>query len=100
MANFEVGQELYAFSTGAVMIFNKKSRKAVELIGKQDGFVGVNPMGRCTLWFFDSENNAKKCRNVIRLSGIEYGKNISKFVVSKDGIPTFDSQYAKENGMV
>jgi len=99
-SELKAGQELYAIPTGVISVFQKKSREAVNVICKQDGFLGVHPLDGYTLWFFDTENNAKKCRNVMRSYGIGYGKNISKFIVDKGGVPVFDEKYAKDNGMM
>lgn len=75
------GEVLYSVATGVVNNLKKASREAVKVMCMQEGFKAshiVNGVG--TLWFYDSENNAKGARNVARSFGIQCGDNICKFV--------------------
>lgn len=70
-----------------------KSRKAmveaIEYIKKLDGFVGVHPVD---LWhnllLFDSENNAKGGRNLLRAQGVQCSTYIVPILV--------ETKYIKE----
>ena len=58
--------------------------KAIKLIEEQEGLLGVTPMyPRGTLLLFDTENNAKGARNVLRFNGVKCGDNICKVFVGK-----------------
>ena len=58
--------------------------KAIELIKEQEGLVGVTPMyPRGTLLLFDTENNAKGARNVLRFNGVKCGDNICKVFIDE-----------------
>lgn len=71
--------ELWTVATGNVVPWNKKSREALNFIKNLEGFVGAQPhYPYGTLWFFDSENNAKIARNLMQAKGILCGKNICK----------------------
>jgi len=75
------GEEMYSVATGVVNNLRKASREAVKVMCTQEGFVAThNVSGYGTLWFYDSENNAKGARNVARSFGIQCGDNICKFV--------------------
>lgn len=64
--------------------FNKGAREAIKLIKEQEGFVAVYPQyPHGTLLLFDTENNAKGARNVLRFRGVDVGKNICKVFVDK-----------------
>ncbi len=75
--------ELWTVAVGNLplipFLHKKAVRDAVKLIKEQDGFVGVYPIyPRGTLLLFDSENNAKGARNILRFRGIGCGSNICK----------------------
>lgn len=72
---------VWSVATGYVNPLIKRSRQAVKFLSEQPGFIGVHPTpdGRATLWFYDTENNAKGARNMARTKGIECGKNICRF---------------------
>lgn len=95
----EPGMELYAIVSGRIKAMKKESRQAVEFLAKQEGFVaiGLTPDGWHSLYFYDSENNAKGARNNGRGLGIIFGNNISKFVVDGNCIPVFDEAYMNEH---
>lgn len=84
---------LYAVGTGKINPLMKRSRKAVKLMRDCDGFVGLHMMDRGCLWFYDTEGNAKRARNIGRDAGIEFGYNIARFIVGEDNVPEFDESY-------
>lgn len=88
----EPGTKLYALATGRISVFRKASREAASLVSKQPGFVAVYPDAEhsATLWYFDSENAAKRARNVCQAQGIQFGANVSRWIVAADGVPEFD----------
>lgn len=100
IANLEPGMELYSVATGRLALLSRRSRQAAKLMGDQDGFTGYNivPDGRM-LWFYATEADAKRARNVAESQGVQCGRNICRFVVAPDGVPEFDSQWARERGM-
>lgn len=56
--------------------------EAIKLIKEQEGLIGVTPMyPRGTLLLFDTENNAKGARNMLRFNGVKCGDNICKAFV-------------------
>ncbi len=67
----------WAFGVGNVTmnpLFQKAQKKAFDLIKAQEGFLGVHPMyPHGTLLIFDTENNAKGARNVLRSKDIKCG---------------------------
>ena len=66
----------------------KSAKEALKYITKLDGFIGVHPHPPDgTLCIFDSENNAKRARNMMRSKGILTGTNICEVFV--------DEQYLK-----
>lgn len=63
----------------------KGTKRAVELIKEQEGLVAVHPCyPRGTLLLFDTENNAKGARNILRYNGVQCGDNICKVFVEKE----------------
>ena len=92
---------LYSVATGRLSLFRKASREACRFMGEREGFKGVHvhPETGSLLWFFDSENAAKVARNEAEAQGIECGRNICKWNVAADGVPEFDSDWARERGM-
>lgn len=74
----------WGFGTGAVDPFKKASRQAAKYISKQPGFLAVHlPDARHTLWVFDTENNAKKAKNLATAKGIVCGREVVSFFVEK-----------------
>ena len=62
----------------------KKVTEAVELIKTLEGLIGVSPCyPKGTLLLFDTENNAKGARNVLRFHDVQTGTNICKVFVDK-----------------
>ena len=76
-------RKLWAVATGEVRPWLKRSREAVEYIKDLDGFVGVHPVDGCTLWLFDTLNNAKIARNLMLSKGIQCGDNICDVFVDE-----------------
>lgn len=72
--------EAWTVAVGNVPFFkNKRVKKALEIISKQEGLIGVHPVPpRGNLLLFDTENNAKGARNMLTFYGIECGDNICK----------------------
>ena len=81
--------EVYTVAVGNLpllpkFLMPKNVTKAIELIRDQEGLIGVTPMyPRGTLLLFDTENNAKGARNVLRFNGVKCGDNICKAFVDK-----------------
>lgn len=100
MKKLEEGKEMYSVATGRILIWKKASRDAVRFIQKQKGFVAIAPVDYYggTLWLFDSLNNAKQARNMMKLKGIGTGNNICRFTY-EDGKLVFDEEYARGEGM-
>lgn len=94
------GDELYSISTGKVVIWKKASREASKFISSQPGFKAshVTSYGG-TLWLFDSLNNAKSARNMMKLCGIQVGYNICRFTY-ENGALIFDEDFAKREGLI
>ena len=69
------------------LIKTKRVRMAIKIISEQDGFIGLCPCyPHGTLCLFDTENNAKGARNIMRYEGIECGDNICKVYIDKDSV--------------
>ena len=74
--------EVWSVAVGNVNPFLKASRKAIEYIAKLDGLVGVHPhYPDGTLVLFESENSAKRARNMMESKGIKCGNNICKIYI-------------------
>lgn len=99
-AKLEPGTELYSVATGQLSLLRKRSRDAAKLMGEQDGFVTAHIVedGRM-MWFYATEADAKRARNVAESQGVQCGRNVCRFEVGADGVPEFDSQWARERGM-
>ena len=91
----EPGRELWAVASGQLKPWRRASRDAVKYMGGLDGFVGVHiiPGDGRTLWYFDTLNNAKGARNLMRAKGIPVGVNISRWIVGADGVPEIDPDW-------
>lgn len=67
----------WAFGVGNLTmnpLFRKMQKEIIDLIKSQDGFKGLTPMyPRGTLLVFDTENNAKGARNILRSKDIKCG---------------------------
>ena len=114
MKKLEEGTELYSVATGRILIWEKASRDAVRFIQKQKGFVAIAPVDYYgergfvaiapvdyyggMLWLFDSLNNAKRARNMMKLKGIGTGNNICRFTYENKQL-VFDEEYAKREGL-
>ena len=62
----------------------KATKEALKFISNLDGFYGFHllpPKG--TLCLFDSENNAKRAKNLMEAEGIRTGRNICRVFVEK-----------------
>ena len=90
---------LWSVATGNVNPIMKRSREAVKYIQTLDGFVAVHPTpdGRGTLWLFDSENNAKGARNLLRAKGVKCGSNICRFRWDGGAEMIFDDENYKSD---
>lgn len=79
--------ELWTVAVGNLPLIpwlNKGTREALKLIKEQEGFVGIYPnYPQGNLLLFDSENNAKGARNILRFRGVQCGTNICKVLVEK-----------------
>lgn len=77
--------EVWTVAVGNLPIFpTKASRDLIKTAKSLDGFVGIYPMyPHGTLLLFDSENNAKGGRNILRFKGHKCGSNIATCYVEK-----------------
>ena len=76
---------MYVFATDCLPLLPWMARKVLRLIGEQDGLVGVIPYyPKGTVVCFDTENNAKGARNILRLNGMNVGTNICEVIVDGD----------------
>ena len=72
----------YAFAVGKIpyrlphWLFPKRIKNALRLIADTDGLVGVAPIGDRTLLIYETENDAKRARNIANSRGILCGKEI------------------------
>ena len=69
--------DVWAFGVGNLTMnpfFRKKQREILHFIKDLEGFVGITPMyPHGTLVIFDTENNAKGGRNLLRAKDIRCG---------------------------
>lgn len=99
MRGHELGAVLWSVAVGNLPLNPWKLHKVMERIAKLEGFEGVHVLPRGTLLFFGSENAAKVGRNEIKAEGNDVGRNICRWVVAADGVPEFDTEWAKAHGM-
>jgi hypothetical protein len=82
-------QKCYGFAVGNIspFVFGKKKRAmiaAIEEIKKLEGLLGVHPAyPDGTVLVFDTLNNAKGGRNILRSKGVVCGKEIGEVEVEK-----------------
>lgn len=93
---------LHAIASGEVNLWMKASMDAVKYISGLDGFEGVHlayypEKGNVSLWFFATENDAKRARNLMLAKGIACGDRISRWNVGDDGVPEFDGTQLGES---
>jgi len=63
----------------------KNNKKFIEIIKGLDGFIGVHPAyPHGTLLLFDSENNAKRGRNILKAKGVKCGTNITECFIPNE----------------
>ena len=83
--------ETIVFAIGAGRIFPKlgmmkAQKKAMKVIQKQDGFVGIHLIDLWhTLLIYDTLNHAKSARNVLISKGMELGE-IVPIMIPKEGV--------------
>lgn len=88
---------IYSVASGRISPWRRRSREALDLISKQDGFEGLHVMPDLrTLFFFDTRQNAIRAKNVMDSKGIPTGKNVCRFKVGDDGVPEFDEPEAEK----
>lgn len=65
----------------------KDTKKLLNYVKNLDGFLGVHPVPpRGTLLIFDTENDAKRARNLIANDlKVQTGNNICEIFIPKDG---------------
>ena len=97
-------QEVWTVATGnfpspfAPRSVKKRSREAIRIINACEGFCGYHPVeGRGTLCLFETENDAKAARNIMRSHGIPVGDNICKVFVPKEAVEITKKQLAEFN---
>ena len=74
----------YGIGTGRVDLLKKASRDAAKYIKDLDGFIGVHILPDLrNLWIFDTENNAKRAKNLMESKGIKCGKGIGEIYVDE-----------------
>ena len=80
-------RDAWTVAVGNLPVFwflNKRTKQALKLIKEQEGLIGMHPMyPRGTLLLFESENDAKGARNVLRYNGVECGDNICKVQIDE-----------------
>ena len=76
---------VYTVAIGNVPILpNKKVKEFFRWVESLDGFVGIRPeYPRGTLLLFETENDAKGARNLIRAKGENVGNNICECFIDK-----------------
>lgn len=76
----------------------RRSKAAIKLINAQEGFCGYHPVeGRGTLCLFETENQAKAARNVMRQAGIPVGNNICTIFAPQKDVEIGKKQIAEFN---
>ena len=76
----------------------KRCKAALKLIDAQEGFCGYHPVeGRGTLCLFETENQAKAARNVMRQAGIPVGDRICTVFVPQRDVEITKKQIAEFN---
>lgn len=72
--------DAFVFAVGNLSLSpfkRRENRKFIAILNNQKGFLGVKPeYPRGTLLFFDTLNNAKGARNILRSKGVDCGDNI------------------------
>ena len=77
--------KVWSVAIGNVNPLMKESREAVKFIKTLKGFKGVFPhYPHGTLIFFETENTAKRARNIMESKGIQTGTNICEFEIGGD----------------
>ena len=61
----------------------KRNRQNIDFIQKQEGFVGVHPNPKGTLWLFKTKEEAMKARRNMDAKGIGTGDNIVEVFIEK-----------------
>lgn len=78
---------VWTVAVGHIPMFwwlRKGTREAVKLIKQQEGLLGIyNKYPQGTLLLFDTENNAKGARNMLKFHGIECGTNICRGLINE-----------------
>jgi len=70
-------KKCWAIGTGNINPLIKRSRDAVKFTASLEGFVGISPMSPYgTVFLFESENTAKRAKNMMKAKGIITGKDI------------------------
>jgi len=75
----------------------RRSKKAIDYINRLDGFCGLHPMPQGTLCLFESENDAKAARNLMRSKGIPVGDNICYVFAPKEVVEQMKEKIRKYN---
>lgn len=91
------GDEMWSVASGEVKPWIKASRDAVSYIAGLEGFTAVHlmpPDGRNTIFFFATEHDGIRARNLMRAKGIPAGDNVCRWVVAEDGVPEFADERA------
>lgn len=72
----------WSVAVGNINPIHRASRKAVKYISTLKGFIGFFPhYPHGTLCFFETENDAKRGRNLMNTKGIPTGRNICEFEI-------------------
>lgn len=93
------GLELWSVTSVALKPLLKTSSKDMKYIAGLDGFVaGVSiAEKRATLFYFATEADGIRARNMMEAKGIPVGDNVCRWVVDKDGVLEFANERAKED---
>lgn len=80
---------VFTFGTGRIVPkfgMHKQMKAGMDLVKKQDGFLGIHPIDLWhTLLIFDTLNNAKGARNNLKAKGIGVGQ-VVPILVKKEYI--------------
>ena len=77
--------KVWSVAVGNINPLDKASVDAVDYISRLKGFVGFYPhYPQGTLCMFETENDAKRGRNLMGIEGIQTGHNICEFEIEGD----------------
>lgn len=74
-------KHIYSVTTGMIDPFEPESRYILDFMFSCKGFIAIHntPDFAYSLWMYDTEENAKKARNLANSQGIDCGPHIGRF---------------------